>query len=178
MSVITYDSSIIEVETPTMEDELELEELFSREQSGDSDGKTVSSDEDDDTEEYRPLIKKSSLRTQGAPAKKKSVSWNESVMRQTENRLTVERLKPAAEPLPVWPSYDHPYQTEYSYYSNYYYHYGPQYYANHYQPHAQKRNSRSDSNRNRYSKRRNSSKQQNHRNPSAMLSAWIHRDSY
>eukprot|EP00493_Phyllostaurus_siculus_P018148 UN18432 len=54
----------------------------------------------DCSSEDRPLIKKSSLRRRGSPPPNKSVSFNQNVMRQTEYRLTVERLKPAAEPMP------------------------------------------------------------------------------
>merc|ERR1719397_1262412 len=63
----------------------------------------LSSDDEDQSEssvEDRPLVKKSSLRHQGSPPPNKNVSFNQSVMRQTEFTLTVERLKPAAESMP------------------------------------------------------------------------------
>merc|ERR550532_585747 len=74
----------------------------------------ASSDEDEQSEDFSEgfdhLVKKSSLRSSGSPSSNKSVSFNENVMRKNENFLTVERLKPASEPVMVhsqWHSHSH-----------------------------------------------------------------------
>jgi len=134
-----------------------------------------SSDEDDSSydssEEDRPLVKKSSLRRRDSPPANKHVSFSQSVLRKNEGHLSIERLKPAADP--HWYAqfydygYDHGYDHEYHYYSHYY---QPQGHYYHSAPHRgyyerpQNRNQRCQGH--------------NSHNPSVMLSAWIDRDDH
>lgn len=156
----------------------------------------LSSDDEDQSEssvEDRPLVKKSSLRHQGSPPPNKNVSFNQSVMRQTEFTLTVERLKPAAESMPSrgWmgaaPHFGHEY---YGYHVQQYYRtpsapiQGPgrhsHYHNGYYTQSFPQRRSGHHSRPARRNRRRGSAPQnQNTRvhNPSAMLSAWIDRDN-
>jgi len=129
----------------------------------------------DCSSEDRPLVKKSSLRRRGSPPPNKSVSFNQNVMRQTEYRLTMERLKPAAEPMPSqW--FGPYYEYEHSY-PQYYQQHGVHYYG-HYEQ-APKRNGYKNRRRNRRKNRQNRHRpyQPQHHNPSSMLSAWIDRDN-
>jgi len=133
-----------------------------------------SSDEDDssydDSEEDRPLVKKSSLRRRDSPPVNKHVSFSQSVLRKNEGYISVERLKPAADPMPVhWHAqyYDYGYDHEYHYYPHYYQPRGHYYHsAPHrgYYDHQQNRKQRCQ--------------RQSSHNPSAMLSAWIDRDDH
>jgi len=133
-----------------------------------------SSDEDDSSydssEEDRPLVKKSSLRRRDSPPVNKHVSFSQSVLRKNEGHLSIERLKPAADPMPVhWHAqyYDYGYDHEYHYYSHYY---QPQGHYYHSAPH-----------RGYYERPQNrKQRRQGHssHNPSAMLSAWIDRDDH
>jgi len=129
----------------------------------------------DCSSEDHPLVKKSSIRRRGSPPPNKSVSFNQNVMRQTEYRLTVERLKPAADPMPSqWfgPYYDY----EHSY-LQYYQPHGGHYYG--YYEQAPKRSGHKNRHRNRRKNRRSRHQpyQPQPHNPSTTLSAWIDRDN-
>jgi len=133
-----------------------------------------SSDEDDSSydssEEDRPLVKKSSLRRRDSPPVNKHVSFSQSVLRKNDGHISVERLKPAADPMPLhWHAqyYDYGYDHEYHYYPQYY---QPQ---GHYYHSAPQRGYY-----NRQQNRKQRRQKQSSHNPSAMLSAWIDRDDH